>query len=274
MPAHPTHLAPDAEPLDRELLRRAGYATVLHLAEVDSTMNPARRLAEDPDARLPAVVVADRQTAGRGRRGAGWWHAPGSLAASVVVDAAAGAGPQPLWSLACAVALAESLEALAPGLDPRVRWPNDVESGGRKLAGILVETCGPARAIFGVGVNTRSSAAQAPAALARRVATLPDVAGAGLGRAPLLAHLLERLLELVAAERVSAGTIAARYRTRCAVVGTTITVFAGAVEHRGTCAGIADSGSLLLDTPTGRLELAAGSLTAPADVWRPDASPG
>lgn len=269
MPAHPTHLAPDAEPLDHDLLRRAGFATVVHLDLVDSTMEPARRLAEDRSARLPAVVVADRQTSGRGRRGAGWWHAPGSLAASLVLEAGADAAPRPLWSLACAVALAETLEASAPGLAALVRWPNDVEAQGRKLAGILVETCGPDRVIFGVGANTRSTAARAPAALAARVATLPDVAGAAPARAPVLAGLLARLVHLVAAERAAPGTVAARYRPRCALVGTVVTVHAGAVERRGTCLGIDDSGALVLDTSAGRLALAAGSLTAPGAVWRP-----
>lgn len=270
MPAHLTHLAPDAEPLDRDLLRRAGFATVVHLDEVRSTMEPARRLAEDPAARLPAVVVADRQTAGRGRRGAGWWQAPGSLAASLVLEAFGAAAPRPLWSLACAVALAETLDALAPGLVALVRWPNDLEAGGRKLAGILVEGCRPGRAIVGVGVNTRSSAAAAPAALAARVGTLPDLTGVSPAREPILAGLLERFGDLVAAERTAAGAIAARYRPRCALVGRAVTVHAGAVEHRGTCLGIADSGALVLDTAAGRLELAAGSLTAPADVWRPE----
>lgn len=270
MPAHPTHPAPDAEPLDRELLRRAGFATIVHLDAVGSTMEPARRLAEDPDARLPAVVVADRQTAGRGRRGAGWWQAPGSLAASLVLEADGDPAPRPLWSLACAVALAESLEALAPGLVALVRWPNDVEAGGRKVAGILVESCGPGRAIFGVGVNTHSSAAAAPAALAARVATLPDLTGVSPGREPVLAALLERFADLVAAERTAPGAIAARYRPRCALVGRAVTVHAGAVEQRGTCRGVADSGALVLDTPAGRLDVVAGSLTHPADVWRPE----
>ena len=107
-----------AEPLDRAAVERAtGLASVEVLAEVTSTMERARSLAAEPGVGLPLAVLADRQTAGRGRRGAGWWQAPGSLAMSLVLDAARVGGVDrarvtPLWSLACGVALAPNSGAL------------------------------------------------------------------------------------------------------------------------------------------------------------------
>jgi hypothetical protein len=101
----------------------------------------------------PAAVIADRQTGGRGRRGAAWWQPTGSLAASLVLDGSAVAGGvTPIWSLACGVALAETVRDLEPAAAARVRWPNDVEVAGRKLAGILVETAadGLVRGLVGV----------------------------------------------------------------------------------------------------------------------------
>ncbi len=258
---------------DAAALARAGFATFEHLAVIDSTMERAREIAADPRRPLPACVVADLQTRGRGRRGAGWWQAPGSLAASIVVDASSrassgGDGPAPpVWSLACGVAVAEAVEALEPRVTALVRWPNDVEAAGRKLAGILLEALPGGRVVFGVGVNTTGSARAAPAGIAHRVATLPDLVGRGLERGRLLAELLPRLLELLAESDRDRGRFAARYRGRCGLDGRTVTVHRGAERITGVCRSIAADGGLLLDTPGGRVHIVSGSLTAPADVW-------
>ena len=78
------------DPIDHQQLSATGLlASLEHLVETDSTMHRGRVLAAKADAAdLPALVLADRQTAGRGRRGAGWWQAAGSLAMTLVVDPA------------------------------------------------------------------------------------------------------------------------------------------------------------------------------------------
>jgi len=264
------------DPIDPEVLQsRAGVATFVHLPEVATTMLPARTLADDPATRLPAVVVADRQDRGRGRRGAGWWQPPGSLVTSIVLDAATvgGGAIAPAWSLACGVALAEALAALAPTLAPRVRWPNDVEAGGGKLAGILVETTPGGRVIFGVGVNTTGTATAAPAGIGRAIATWPDLVGGPLQRERLLVAFVPQLVALLAAMAADEGLLIARYRPLCALVGRDVTVYrgvaAGTTAERvsGPCLGIDRHGALVIDTVAGRLHLQSGSLSDPASVW-------
>ena len=265
-----------SDPIDPDALRaRAGVATFIHLAEADSTMDRARALAVDPATPLPAAVVADRQLAGRGRRGARWWQPPGSLAVSLVLDAAAGGGEvRPTWSLACGVALAEALVALEPALVPRVRWPNDIEVDGSKLAGILVEMVPRCRAIFGVGVNTTGRAADAPAGIGRTVATLPDLVGHPVPRQRLLEAFVPRLLALLAEVASDPDALAARYRPLCALTGRDVTVFRGPTPGggpdrvHGPCLGIDRYGALVIDTVAGRLHLESGSLTDPAAAWR------
>lgn len=266
MSAPPPQFASDAEPLDTAALVAAGFATVVHRATVTSTMDEARRLADDPAAALPAVVVADRQDAGRGRRGAGWWQAEGALAASLVIGGPA-RSPRPTWALACGVALAETLRTLEPRIVTSVRWPNDVEAAGRKLAGILVETGPHGRAVVGIGVNTSGSAAEAPVELRHRVGTIPDLAGRPLDRVTLLAALWPRFRDLLAALEDDPEILVARYRPLCGLDGSVVTLHAGATRHMGLCRGIAPSGALVLDTAEGRREFTAGSLTDPADVW-------
>jgi BirA family biotin operon repressor/biotin-[acetyl-CoA-carboxylase] ligase len=273
-------MMPAADPIDRDaLLSHGGLATFEHHDEVGSTMERAREIAHDAGIPLPAAVVADRQSLGRGRRGARWWQPPGSLTTSIVLDGAVAglaprqAEPRPTWSLACGVALAEAIAALEPSIDPRVRWPNDLESGGRKLAGILVETAPNGRAIFGIGVNTTGSAADAPAAIRHRVATVPDRAGRPLAREPLMVAFLPRFLRLLAEMTADPRVLVDRYRPLCGLTGRDVTVFRG-VDTRvaegaitGRCLGIDSDGAIVIETLAGRLHLALGSLTHPGDVW-------
>jgi BirA family transcriptional regulator, biotin operon repressor / biotin---[acetyl-CoA-carboxylase] ligase len=254
------------------LVARGPLATVEVLARAASTMDRARAIAEDPAARLPAAVVADVQTLGRGRRKARWWQPPGSLAVSLVIDGGPASGlprgPQPTWSLASGIAVVEAVRHLEPGVAAVVRWPNDVEVDGRKLAGILVETAARGRAIVGIGVNTTGSVHDAPAALAHRVVTLPDLTGRTLPRQQLLTALVPRLLDLLAALESDPAVLAARYRPLCALDGRPVRVHAGDVVHTGLCRGIAADGGLVVDTDTGRVVIRSGSLTPPGDEWR------
>lgn len=239
MPAPSPQIAPDTAPLDVPRLVAAGFATVVHRSAVASTMDAARALADDPATPLPAVVVADRQEA----------------------------GPRPTWALACGVALAETLRAIEPQVAALVRWPNDVEAAGRKLAGILVETAAHGRAVVGIGVNTSGTAAAAPAPIRHRVGTLPDLTGRPFDRTVLLAEFLPRCVELIAALERDPEALLDRYRPLCALDGTVVTVHSAAARHAGVCRGIARSGALVVDTPTGRREFSSGSLADPADVW-------
>lgn len=248
------------------------FALVERHAVVESTMIRAREIAADPAAALPAAVIADRQTHGRGRRGAGWWQSPDSLAVSIVLAARGpSVSPPPTWSLACGITLVETLRDLLPGIAPVVRWPNDVHVGSSgKLAGILVETTGAGQAIFGIGVNTAGSAADAPEPLRRRVATIPDLTGGPLDRGTLLAAFLPRLLALLDSLDDDPAILPIRYRPLCGLTGHEVTLHVGGRIERGICRGIAADGGLLLATPAGVHHFLAGSLTAPADAWPGD----
>lgn len=148
-----------------------------------------------------SVVVADHQSAGRGRLGRTWEAPAGSaLLASFVVEY------QPLVSLAAGLAVAEACAGAAPGVATRLKWPNDVLVDGAKLAGILVEVTA-ANAVVGVGVNLTSAPPGA--------AQLGDV-----DRDRLLADIGDRLArwvgrppaEIVAGWRARSDTLGRRVR--------------------------------------------------------------
>jgi BirA family biotin operon repressor/biotin-[acetyl-CoA-carboxylase] ligase len=248
---------------------RAGVATVEIYPALGSTMDRARELAADATAALPALVLADRQTAGHGRRGARWWQAEGSLAVSIVLDdRVVGVPVQPTWSLACGVALAEAIMAVEPTVDPCVKWPNDLEVDGRKLAGILLETAAVGRTILGIGVNTTGHGAAAPPPLRGRLTTLPELTGRSLSRSDLLIEFLPRFLKLVQEMHDSPEVLLDRYRARCGLTGRPVTVYRGDEQIEGICAGIAIDGSLVVDAASGRQWITSGSLTAPTESHR------
>jgi BirA family biotin operon repressor/biotin-[acetyl-CoA-carboxylase] ligase len=127
---------------------------IVRRAVVDSTQRVAFALAEEGAADR-TVVVADTQTAGRGRRGRPWRDEPGaSVLASILVRPRLAVSDLPKLSLATALAVADAIEAVA-GLVVRVKWPNDILVNGRKIAGILLESrVAPAPVVVvGIGVN-------------------------------------------------------------------------------------------------------------------------
>jgi BirA family biotin operon repressor/biotin-[acetyl-CoA-carboxylase] ligase len=249
-----------------------GIVTLLHLEQTESTMDAARQIVEAHSAPLPALVVADRQSAGRGRRGSGWWLPAGGLAATVVHDVGhlGGRSPSAAWSIACGVAMAEAVAALQPGLQARVKWPNDVLVGNRKLAGCLVETIPSGRragaaVLFGVGVNTSGRAAEAPQELRERVATFPDLVGAPADRGDLLAQFLPRLESLCREIIAHPSSLVERYSPLCGLRGQAVTLHTtaagGPTLVQGRCLGIDAEGALALLTTRGVERFVSGSLT-------------
>jgi BirA family transcriptional regulator, biotin operon repressor / biotin---[acetyl-CoA-carboxylase] ligase len=131
-----------------------GYGKIAH-AELDSTNDEARRMAEAGEAG-PLWITAARQTAGRGRRGRAWDAGTGNLAASLLLRPQAPEAVTGQLSFVAALAAADMAAQFAPAAVIEVKWPNDVLAGGKKLAGILLESARDAHGLWlviGIGVN-------------------------------------------------------------------------------------------------------------------------
>jgi BirA family biotin operon repressor/biotin-[acetyl-CoA-carboxylase] ligase len=131
----------------------------VHFAEIDSTNAEAlRRVAAGEVGWMR--ITADRQTAGRGRRGRAWISPQGNLHASFIVPVTGAPGFAKPWQIGFAAALA-ILDVVSPVLRstpaPRIKWPNDVTLGGAKLAGLLVEGAGGKALVIGIGINLASA---------------------------------------------------------------------------------------------------------------------
>jgi BirA family biotin operon repressor/biotin-[acetyl-CoA-carboxylase] ligase len=188
-------------------------------------------------------LIAERQTAGRGRQGRAWSDGLGNFMGSTVVHAAV--GDPPLASLALLAGLAVH-QAVAPHIPPpslpQLKWPNDVLVGGAKLAGILLERVGDA-VVVGIGVNL----AAAP--------DLPDrstVALSAFGPAPDRLHFAEELARCFAEDLArwrtyGLGPVIARWQAAAHPLGTALLVGEpGDVPLAGSFAGLTDDGALQL----------------------------
>ncbi len=147
----------------QEWARRLGAPTAEFHARIDSTNDRARELVR-AGLPLPALVVADRQSAGRGRRGRRWESdTPLGLWLTVAV-ATAPSSTAHILPLRIGLAVARALESLVPDLRLAIKWPNDLTASGGKLGGVLCERVGDAL-LAGIGLNLAHSRADLPPGL-------------------------------------------------------------------------------------------------------------
>jgi BirA family biotin operon repressor/biotin-[acetyl-CoA-carboxylase] ligase len=213
---------------------------------VGSTNDEIRALAQAgaPDGR---VLLAERQTAGRGRRGAAWFSPGGeSLAFSILVRPQE---PKALWprlALAAGLAVAEAIEGICPGVG--IKWPNDVWIHQRKVAGILVEA-GADFAIVGIGLNINTTAF--PPEVAEIATSLKIEAGHTLDRPETLAAVLSHFARRQRQIGAEFHEILAAIRLRCVLTGKSVSLSTPNGPLHGSVEGIAPGGELLLRTSSG-----------------------
>jgi len=247
------------------------FGLVRRFAELDSTnrylLDRARAGADEGE-----VVVADYQSAGRGRLGRRWEAPAGSnLLASVLLRPTLALEELHLCTVAVALAAADACGQGA-GVTPELKWPNDLMVRGRKLGGILAEAlpAGPA-VVVGLGLNVRWPPPEDAEEKAR--ARGPDEVSAtatslwretGVERDPLtmlqlvLARLEGRLVDL--ADRHGRRRLAGEYRRRCDTVGRAVRVSLADETFTGTATDVTVEGHLIVDVGTCLRTVAAGDV--------------
>ena len=248
------------------ILRETFVVEVEHRAEIGSTNDRAMERAKQGASKLPLLVIADLQTAGRGRGNNRWWTGPGSLTFSLLLESTAAEnktdillGRQlncrpniaPLVSLAAGMAVAETMRLLLPDREVGIHWPNDVIAAGRKLAGILVEALPNGRTIIGIGINTNNSMAEAPAELLPIATTLLELTGKRHDHIEILIALLSRLETHLVALKQEPSQLTTQADALCLQRDKRLTLQLGRQTIAGICRGIAPDGALLLETPEG-----------------------
>lgn len=209
-----------------------------------STMDEAKRLAR-AGAAHGTVVVAEEQTKGRGTSGHTWASPKGGLYLSIVLRDVA--EPR-LVTLALGVAVAEALEVA--GVEPRLKWVNDIWLNDKKVGGILVEAESVGSKVdfmvAGMGLNVNGSAATLPADVRGLATTVEEVLGCDScipDLETLLLQTIERWLGTLASEP---GAVIAAWRQRDALLGRNVTVDG---KPAGQAQGIDERGHLRVSAP-------------------------
>ncbi|WP_408952537.1 bifunctional biotin--[acetyl-CoA-carboxylase] ligase/biotin operon repressor BirA [Lysobacter sp. Hz 25] len=230
---------------------RARLAALEVAWSIDSTNSELLR--RPTPAQGVAVLLAERQTGGRGRRGR-VWASPLAAHLYLSLSRSFGGGLARLGglSLVAGIAAVEALQGL--GYAPvRLKWPNDLVvldgDGLRKLGGLLIEGggeyAGPARAVIGLGLNVRMPAAAA-ASIDQPWSDLSGLAGArAVARDTVAAALLERLLPaLDEFDEAGLAPFLDRYAAFDALAGQAVSVHGADATHQGIALGLADDGAL------------------------------
>lgn len=238
---------------------RALFSDVRWFAEVRSTNSVLAELGRRA-APEGVVVVADHQTAGRGRLGRRWEAPAGSsLLLSVLLRPALSVAELPLTTLLVALAACDACVDVAR-VSPLLKWPNDLTVAGRKLGGVLAETVpGPdGRAVIvGLGLNVT----WAPSPPASGV-SLEQVAGHPVDRSELLAALLRHLEDRYRAldGRHGRSDLVAAYRARSATLGRAVRVEREGGVLEGRAVDVTPEGHLVAEIAGRRRVFAAADV--------------
>lgn len=252
---------PDIFSRDEILSRlRTGYIgrRLFFYEKTDSTNVRIRQMSDDED--TGCLAVSDMQEAGRGRRGRGWVSPPGmNIYMSLLLKPDIDPSDAPMITLIMALAVAEGIRYIT-SLDARIKWPNDIVIGGKKICGILtemdLETDYIRDAIVGVGINVNQEDAKAfPPEIADTASSLRIEAGRRIARSELTADIMNRFEPYYEAF-LSQGDLSglrAAYDGLLVSRDTAVRVLDPKGEYEGISRGITDRGELMVELPDGEI---------------------
>ena len=242
-----------------EWARRWGVPSVEAYHELPSTNDHLRALAR---AGTPpfTVVIADSQTAGKGRAGKRWASPPGrGLWISFLVEGDPDFPPT-LVPILVGLAAIRTLERLCPSLRPGIKWPNDIEVEGRKLGGILCEGTGAGTVVIGVGLNLSQGIEDFDPGLKERAASMEMAGCRDVSRSRVAGELLSAARSLLnPPPALLDEPLRQEVLDHDILKGRTVRTEVGVV---GTASGIAADGALLVEVDGRVEEIRAGGVRA------------
>lgn len=230
---------------------------VQYFETIDSTNNKAKQLAEE-GAPHGTLVIADRQDAGKGRRGRDWSTLPGTaIAMSLIVRPQIRPEKISMLTLIMGLAVVSACNQL-PGVDARIKWPNDIILDGRKICGILTEMSAELNAVhylvIGAGINVNMLTF--PEEIQEIATSLALVTGCKVNRAELIQRCMEYFEqyyeEFKRTEDMS--VLMKPYNQLLVNLEKEIRVLEPGSEYTGISLGINEQGRLLVKKENGELE--------------------
>lgn len=233
--------------------RWAGHP-VTYYEVLDST-NIRAKLDAEKGAPQGALVVADMQTAGRGRRGRSWSSPAGTNAYfTLILKPEFDPDRASMLTLVMALAVAEGIRETC-GLEARIKWPNDIVIGGKKVCGMLTELSVQQEyiqyVVIGAGVNV--GVQEFPPEIADTAACLEEECGRSVPRAQLIIHIMEAFEKYYEkfTETLDFSVLKETYDSLLANCGREVCVLDPGGEYTGISRGINSAGELLVELPDG-----------------------
>lgn len=233
--------------------------TVRVLDTVDSTNTLAKQLARQ-GAPSGTVLIANRQSAGRGRLGR-TFLSPGGVGIYFSVILRPNCPPQDLMHLTCAtgVAMCNAIEHIC-GFRPGIKWTNDLVVDTKKLGGVLTElSVDPSThlvdyAIVGIGINCRQKEADFDESIRNMACSVEMITGKELDRSILAAEMVRKMYDLSQNLLTDKKAIMQAYRQDCITLGRQISVVRGIKIRHGIARSIDEEGALVVDFDDGTTE--------------------
>ena len=238
---------------------------IRYFSRIDSTNQYAKRIAEEgaPDGTL---IIADEQTAGKGRSGRTWVTPPAeAIAFTLLLRPKLSPDRISMVTLVMGLAVTNAVNSLY-GVSAGIKWPNDVVITGRKLCGILTEMSAEVRQVnyivIGVGINANLTSF--PEEIREIATSLKLEMGRDINRAELIARVMTEFERLYAEFEAQGdlGAVMQEYNELCLNAGSKVRVLDPNGEYTGTSRGINSMGELLVETEDGQMqEVYAGEVS-------------
>lgn len=235
---------------------------------IGSTNVAAKELFNSGDADHGSLIVANRQTAGKGRLGRSFYSpADTGLYMSVVIRPEGGASHVTKLTAVAALAVCHAIETIAPELSPGIKWVNDIYISGRKICGILAEgiimpgEVTLSAVVIGIGVNCTT------ADFPDEISGVAGSLGVALSREALCAEICDNLLEFC--RKLDEPWLIEEYRRRSMILGRDVHCFGGGVDIYARAVDIDSSGGLIVESESGeRHTLTSGEISLRIDEKR------
>jgi BirA family biotin operon repressor/biotin-[acetyl-CoA-carboxylase] ligase len=238
----------------RPILRTRSFGKrIEHHMTIGSTNERARELAEEgwPDG---SVVVSEAQETGKGRLGRGWSSPRGGIWFSLILTPDLRPNEAPTLTLSGGTVVAEAL--VKAGFDAKLKWPNDVLIGDKKVCGILTEMSGEMERIdyivMGIGINANCKVGDLPKEIRAKATTLFEVKGTPVDRKGLFADILlafEDIYDLGPDEIIS------RWKKRSATLGRMVRIHTQKGDIEGMARDLDATGALILELASGERQI-------------------
>ena len=257
-------LSESSDPITADEIRHGlsskifGKKDIIYMNETDSTNTRAKELAAQ-GAPEGTIVIAEKQTKGRGRRGRSWFSpSGGGIYFSIILRPIISPSETPRITLMTAVVLAETLISLVK-LKLRIKWPNDILANGKKLAGILTEISTEMDAVnyivVGLGLNVNTQLEDLPKEIKKTATSILIETGKPFPRVKLIRHYLklyEKYYDMF--KKNDFEPIMERWRELADIIGKQIKVDVIGKTHIGKVVDVDNDGVLILKDDHGRLQ--------------------